>query len=79
MTAMSYVARIPRQLRPGKVLVHNHVRPAGFGPRTPVGTEGFRAWFADPDPEALRACRCGWAPHLPRHYRVRAVPPRVLR
>jgi hypothetical protein len=51
---------------PGKILVHNHVRPAER-----QGTRGFRFWLADAPPaENYEPCDCGWAPHLPVHYRV---------
>lgn len=62
-------ARIPRTLRPGKVLVHNHVHPDGMTATTTPARQGFRVWF-ERRTRALRVCRCGWAPHLPRHYRM---------
>jgi hypothetical protein len=54
---------------PGWIIVHNHVRPRGF-PKVKIGRDGFRAWFAWPDASYVR-CRCGWAPQLGTHYRVR--------
>jgi prophage regulatory protein len=50
---------------PGKILVHNHVRPAER-----QGERGFRFWWAD-DAARHEPCDCGWAPHLPAHYRGR--------
>jgi hypothetical protein len=50
---------------PGKILVHNDVRPA-----QKRGTGGFWFWLADPDPDQYAPCRCGWAPHIRKHYRV---------
>ncbi len=66
-----YVGRTPRAVPPGRIIVHNHVRPGGF-PDVPVEFQGFRAWTDVPKPKGYRvvACRCGWAPDL-RHYRVR--------
>ncbi len=61
---------VPRTVRAGHVLVHNHVRPIGFGPRTPCGLDGFRAWTQVPEPDRLERCDCGWAPECPVHYRV---------
>ena len=58
---------VPKSVSPGRVLVHNHIRPKGFRPDTPVGTDGFRAWTQKRD-RTLRVCRCGWAPKVPRHY-----------
>ena len=40
-------------------------------PDLPPGFEGFRAWLSKPDPKQLQACRCGWAPALPPHFRVK--------
>jgi hypothetical protein len=56
---------------PGWILAHNQVRPTGF-PKVTVEQDGFRAWFARPDTSSNYVrCRCGWAPHLGTHYRVR--------
>lgn len=60
-------SRIPVELPPGHVLVHNHVRPAQR-----QGTRGFRFWLQAPDAH-LERCACGWAQHLAAHYRVRRV------
>jgi hypothetical protein len=67
-----YVGRTPTHVTPGRIIVHNHVKPAGF-PNVVQGQDGFRAWTDVPKPKgyAVTVCRCPWAPHLPRHYRVR--------
>jgi hypothetical protein len=53
---------IPDELPSGKILVHNHVRPAQR-----QGERGFRFWLAQPEERYLR-CDCGWAPELPEHW-----------
>jgi hypothetical protein len=62
----------PKRAPTGRIVVHNHVRPVGF-PKVEVGLSGFRAWFDVPTPKDYRvvACRCGWAAHLRRHFRVK--------
>lgn len=65
--AMRYVSTIPPEVLPGKVLVHNVTPPSPLQP--PNGLNGFRAWLAEPGPRWVR-CDCGWAPHLPEHYRT---------
>jgi uncharacterized protein (DUF433 family) len=62
-----YLKRIPPTVPPGRVVVHNHVRPTRR-----LGQRGFRAWLALPS-AAVEICSCGWAPELPEHYRVRRV------
>ena len=52
---------------PGTVLVHNQVQHT---PGTPNGLNGFRAWTQRRTRRLIR-CRCGWAPRVPAHYRVR--------
>jgi hypothetical protein len=61
---MRYLAGVPKQVPSGRVVVHNHVRPARR-----LGERGFRAWTQLPD-ESLVVCDCGWALHLTEHYRV---------
>ena len=62
----AYLKRLPTQLDPGVVLVHNSVRPTRR-----LGSRGFRAWLAAPDLARLEVCPCEWAPELGPHYRVR--------
>jgi hypothetical protein len=61
-----YVARVPRRVPRGKVLVHNNVKPTRR-----LGMRGFRAWLANPSKWYVE-CTCGWAPHL-KHYRVARI------
>jgi hypothetical protein len=49
---------------PGRVLVHNRVRPARRS-----GMRGFRCWEDDPAPQYI-VCDCGWRPELGIHYKV---------
>jgi hypothetical protein len=61
-----YLNKTPKAIPiPGKIVVHNHVRPA-----SPLNRNGFRAWLADPDDARYEACTCHWAPHLGTHYRL---------
>jgi hypothetical protein len=53
-----------RAAAPGRLLVHNHARPAERS-----GTRGFRAWEDDPLPQYV-VCDCGWHAELGIHYRV---------
>lgn len=66
----AYLFKMPATVPPGRVLVHNQVRPARR-----LGTRGFRAWLSLPDPTRLAKCSCGWAPELGEHYRVIPPPP----
>ncbi len=66
--AMHYIAAIPRKLRPGEVLVHNHVRS-----QKRLGVNGFRAWTQEPD-DKLEPCDCdmgGMNFHGHPHYRIK--------
>ena len=47
-------------------------RAHGF-PNVVQGLNGFRIWTDVPKPKDYRVveCRCGWAPHLRRHFRVK--------
>ena len=45
----------PRKIRPGRVLVHNHVKPQPV-----LGLNGFRAWTQGLD-KTLTVCHCDWA------------------
>jgi hypothetical protein len=61
-----YLARLPRSIEAGSILVHNHVRP-----RRKLGASGFRTWLQSPDDApATECCPCGWAGELGAHYRV---------
>jgi hypothetical protein len=72
-----YIYRVPRVIPAERIVVNNHVRPIGF-PDVPLRWQGFRAWTDVPTgqiavagaPYRVIGCRCGWAPHLPEHYRV---------
>jgi hypothetical protein len=62
-----YLAKLPKSIERGRVLVHNHVAPGGR-----LGARGFRAWLQNPDDEPpFERCECGWAPALGEHYRVK--------
>jgi hypothetical protein len=50
----------------GMVVAHNHIKPQ----RT-ININGFRAWWTTRDDEIIVPCRCGWAPKLAEHFRVR--------
>lgn len=52
----------------GKVVVHNHIKPANR-----LGVRGFRAWLSEPQEKSITRCDCGWAPHLGQHFRVRRI------
>ena len=76
-----YVGRfVPKTIPKGLRLVHNF-EPGD--PTRPLGADGFRAWWEGADAKEstihgetiklLRCvCRCGWAPHLKRHYNADA-------
>jgi len=67
---MKYIARIPKKLTKGRVLVHNHVKP-----QKTLDLNGFRAWTQPPD-DTLVLCRCKWAGvdlHGLEHYRVKGL------
>ena len=61
----NYLTRIPSRVPRHRIVVHNQVRTARR-----LGTRGFRAWLADPG-DHYEVCKCGWAPELDAHYRVR--------
>lgn len=65
--ATRYVSGIPRTVRPGWFVVHNHVKPVH-----PVGLNGFRVWLqSDTIDPKLKLCDCGWASDRGYpHYRV---------
>lgn len=62
---MRYViGAAPKEIPAGQILAHNHIN---HGKKTPIGRNGFRAWFQDEPAENQEPCDCGWA-DLP-HYR----------
>lgn len=61
---LTAIPRSPADIPAGRVVVHNHVRPARR-----LGMRGFRAYLVQPGP-LITACGCGWAPELGTHYRV---------
>jgi hypothetical protein len=63
-----YVRYVPKTIPRGLRLVHNF--PPG-DPDRPLGAGGFRAFWKRADDAKAKGyflCRCGWAPHLKRHY-----------
>jgi hypothetical protein len=64
---MEYLHAIPREIPPGRVLVHNRVRAIWVNQEQ--GHNGFRFWLAEPSERHVR-CDCGWAPQLSGHHRV---------
>ena len=63
--SLDYLSRIPESVPPGKIVVHNFVRPTRR-----LGSRGFRAWLAELSPR-YEVCPCEWAPELGTHYRGR--------
>jgi hypothetical protein len=66
---------------PKMVTVHNHVRPQPwkeFIKSGTIGMHGFRVWRCHKH-KGLVACKCGWAPQLGTHYRVKAWKVRMKR
>ena len=59
-----YISELPDAIPPGRILVHNSVRPAKR-----MGYRGFRAWLSFPKPKYV-ICDCKWASNLGEHYRV---------
>jgi hypothetical protein len=53
-----YLEIIPKEIPAGKILAHNHIP---HSPTTWIGTNGFRAWFADNPPDGFELCPCGWS------------------
>lgn len=74
-TGIIYLSRIPPTPIPaGRIVAHNHVRPADFHANYPLGLNGFRAWTDDADPERYERCSCEWAEgQLAEHHRVGGV------
>jgi len=65
-----YIPYIPKKVPNGHIIVHNSVAP-----QARVGMNGFRIWLAPSDASnyAVEVCNCGWAPHVPVHYRVKLI------
>jgi hypothetical protein len=66
--AMTYPPELPATadgIPEGQILVHNRVLPARR-----QGWRGFRYWYQAPSDRA-EPCRCGWAPGLGVHYRIK--------
>jgi hypothetical protein len=67
-----WLDRLPTKIAPGRVLVHNRVRPAQS--HTKPGRDGFYAWIWHPvDPDhtldlQAEVCVCGWMTELGNHY-----------
>ena len=64
---MEYLSKLPAEIPPGRILVHNHVQPSRN-----LGSRGFRAWLGQPG-AWTEACGCGWAPELGTHYLSRQL------
>jgi len=63
----SYALATKQPPPPGRILVHNRVRPTAR-----LGSRGFRAYWARPGAEFV-LCDCGWRPDLGEHYVVAAL------
>ena len=59
---IEHLRQLPTALPPGRILVHNNVRPAER-----PGIRGFRAWL-QPLTHNVQVCPCDWAPELGPHY-----------
>lgn len=68
--SLEYLTSLPEKIPPGRVLVHNNMRPTRR-----LGSRGFRAWLAAASPTEddplFEPCACGWAPELGPHRRVK--------
>jgi hypothetical protein len=60
-----YLAKVPREVPEGLIVVHNNVHPAAV-----LGERGFHAWTEPVGTPNRAVCDCAWASHLPEHYRV---------
>lgn len=76
---MRYVrmGTIPTSIRPGRVLMHNHIRHTID---MPCGQNGFRAWTDTAPPPGFVKCPCGWAglPHYALKGHVKATKGRCV-
>lgn len=61
---MRYLTKLPGEIPPGQIVVHNSVRPTRR-----LNSRGFRAWLDAPADQYV-LCDCGWGPELGDHYRV---------
>jgi hypothetical protein len=70
--AMNYWKRVPKSVRRGRVLMHNHVR---HSIDMPCGVSGFRAWTDTTPPPGFVMCPCGWSglPHYAAYSHVEAT------
>jgi hypothetical protein len=64
---------LPKSIRPGHVLMHNHVRHSR---NMSCGDNGFRAWIDEKPPPGFKRCHCGWSslPHYSRTPDYRCEP-----
>jgi hypothetical protein len=67
---MNYLTTLKDVVPPGRVVVHNTVRPSI---RLRLGWRGFKAWHQKLN-DTLVVCNCGWAPKFGTHYIPKAVP-----
>ena len=65
-----YVGYIPKEIPPGRVLMHANV--AFAGDRTRIGDQGFRAFTATKPLDKFVPCPCGWS-GLPHYAHARIV------
>ena len=66
-----YVGYIPKEIPPGRVLMHANV--AFAGDRTRIGDQGFRAFITATKPlDKFVPCPCGWS-GLPHYAHARIV------
>jgi hypothetical protein len=66
---MHYLTSLKDVVPPGRVVVHNKVRPSI---RLRLGWSGFRAWHQKLN-DTLVVCACGWGPKFGTHYIPKAV------
>jgi hypothetical protein len=66
---MYYLRHLNSKIRPGMVVVHNHILHTR---NMPLGYNGFRAWQQQREPDRIMYCPCGWQ-HIEPHFRVRGT------
>jgi hypothetical protein len=66
------ISTVPKTLKPGRKLMHNHVMHTVD---MPCGMNGFRAWTADKVAKGFVKCPCGWSglPHYATPEHVKAT------